>query len=580
MPSKEPVSERIVDDIWSACNELRGTLDFRGNAPYASLAAYVACKMAQEGFAVSDPMDDFREFAESHIENPTLKSYLTSDSEGFCAKVCSALLSGGYSPDDLKRFVLASDLVERTGRAGGERTTPESVRKLALEILAPKAGDRIADLACGCGGFLVDVVEANPDADVYGIDLDLGMACLTIAKLDLLGANGAAEAGDALATPHPRSFDGVFMNYPFGMRTASMRGDGDYYEAIRSGKTPLGHPNSADWVFNKLACDSLADGGTAVCIMTNGASFNGGDRQARKYFVDNGLVKAVVALPRNLFHSTSIPSTLIVLGKDAGPVRMVDATDLSQPGRRWDSLGDDDIAEIMRLLGNDDENSRTVGRGQIADAEYSLYPSRYVGRTIELENATKLGDLALSIERGATMRANELDELATDGESDISYLRLSDIEDGRIGSDLPRLRRLDEKTERQWLRTGDLIISKNGAPFKIAVADVPDGQTVLANGNLYIIRLDTSRVDPHFVAAFFASEDGKAALERMVVGTAIPNLPLRNLKEIEVPVPPMERQRDVSERYQACLDEIEVLKIRVEKARASAASAYEEEMGN
>ena len=112
------------------------------------------------------------------------------------------------------------------------------------------------------------------------------------------------------------------------------------------------------------------------------------------------------------------------------------------------------------------------------------------------------------------------------------------------------------------------------------MADVPDGQTVLANGNLYIIRLDTSRVDPHFVAAFFASEDGKAALERMVVGTAIPNLPLRNLKEIEVPVPPMERQRDVSERYQACLDEIEVLKIRVEKARASAASAYEEEMGN
>ena len=115
------------------------------------------------------------------------------------------------------------------------------------------------------------------------------------------------------------------------------------------------------------------------------------------------------------------------------------------------------------------------------------------------------------------MRANELDELTIEGESRISYLRLSDIEDGSIGSDLPRLRQLDSSTERQWLKTGDLIISKNGAPFKVAVvADIAENQIILANGNLYIIRLDTDRVDPYFVAAYLANEDGKAALERMV----------------------------------------------------------------
>ena len=156
---------------------------------------------------------------------------------------------------------------------------------------------------------------------------------------------------------------------------------------------------------------------------------------------------------------------------------------------------------------------------------------------------------------------------------------MSDISDGCIGDDLPHLRELDSKTKKQWLRTGDLIVSKNGAPFKIAVAEVPEGKTILANGNLYIIRLDTERIDPYFVAAFLASDDGKELMERMVVGTTIPNLPLRNLKDIQLPVPDKNVQDAVARRYRARLDEIEVLKIKLEKARIGAASAYDEAVG-
>lgn len=581
MPDKKTDVEKIADDIWFARDMFRKVYDVRENGSYASLSAYVAYKMLEEGFEVTEPLKDFQAFVREHIGNDALKDYLLNSLGEFWSRISNIFRSNGYGAEALKDFVLEYDFTERAGRAGGDFSTPDSIRWLTLAILDPQDGDKVADLACGCGGFLSDVVEAQPGVSVYGIDIRPDIACLTMAKLDLLGANGTTEIGDALSTPHPKAFDKIFVNYPFGMRVASMRGEGEYYDAIRSGKTPLGRPASADWVFNKLAIDSLSDGGTAVCVMTNGAAFNGGDRQARKYFIENGLVKAVIALPRNLFHSTSIPSTLIVLGRNEGPVRMVDASDLSQAGRRWDSLDDEDIAEIVRLLHANDENSRVVERDKIVQADYALYPSRYVGRSIELENATKLGDLALSIERGATIRANELDELTIEGESRISYLRLSDIEDGSIGSDLPRLRQLDSSTERQWLKTGDLIISKNGAPFKVAVvADIAENQIILANGNLYIVRLDTDRVDPYFVAAYLANEDGKAALERMVVGTAIPNLPQRNLKEIEVPVPPMEKQREIAERYQASLDEIEVLKIRINKARVAAASAYDERMGN
>ena len=400
---------------------------------------------------------------------------------------------------------------------------------------------------------------------------------LTMVKTELLGANSEMVFGDMLENPSAGRFDKVFANYPFGMRVSFMRGEGEYYRALKTGKDGLGRPASAAWVFNKLAWDSLIAGGTAVVIMANGATFNGGDQQARSFFVNNGMIKAIVALPENLFPTTGIATTLMVMGSNKGGIRMVDASDLSITGRRWDTMGSDEIEEIKTRLKEDGPFSRLVSHEEIAAAEYGLYPSRYLGREIELVNPRPLGDLVIEIERGASLRAQELDELTTEADTGFSFVRLSDIADGRISQSLPHLRALDEKTEKQWLRTGDLVISKNGAPFKVAVAEIQKDQKVLANGNLYIVRLDTKVIDPYFVAAFLASSDGKEMLSRMVVGTSIPNLPLRNLKEISIPVPDMEKE--VARRYQAHLDEIEVMKIKLDKARISASASYDEVMG-
>ena len=46
-----------------------------------------------------------------------------------------------------------------------------------------------------------------------------------------------------------------------------------------------------------------------------------------------------------------------------------------------------------------------------------------------------------------------------------------------------------------------------------------------------------------------------------------------------VPIPPMEKQHEVANRYRARLDEIEVLRIQIGKARISATETYDEVMG-
>ena len=571
------LSPRIQNALWETTNLARGVPIANSETPDSiCISAYLAFVM-NEADCKNDKVA-LEKALRRRISNDWAVDYLVSVFEPDCLDI-AAILKNLLSQEELRELVLHLNDEEPFNRSLNTHSTPDSIRNLAHAILGIRDGERVADLGCGRGDFLISAAESASGLHLFGIDTSIPCAVLTAIRFDLLDTDGVVELGDMLEAEIPSKFDKVFSNFPFGMRPTFMRGKGEYYESMRFGREGIGRPTSADWLFNKLAYDSLAEGGKAVTIMTNGAAFNGGDLQARRYFIKNGMVEAVVALPSNLFPGISMSTVLIVLGKNDGPIRMVDASDLSISGRRWDTLGKDEIAEILNRLANDGDSSRLVSAEELATTKFNLFPSRYLGRCIELENAAYLGDLALSIERGASITAHDLDMLTVDEDTGLSFLRLSDISDGCIGDDLPHLRELDPKTEKQWLRTGDLIVSKNGAPFKIAVAEVPEGKTILANGNLYIIRLDTERIDPYFVAAFLASDDGKELMERMVVGTTIPNLPLRNLKDIQLPVPDKNVQDAVARQYRARLDEIEVLKIKLEKARIGAASSYDEVVG-
>ena len=539
----------------------------------ANLAAYAALLLIEKGLdrhAIDH--DRYLSVVGDQQLDPILRDRFVTDPDGALESAALHLFGSPYTTDELRDFVLHYNVDEdRSFGMRRELTTPEPLRALALAILDCHDGERLYDACCGAGSLLVDAIERAPDIRTYGVDVSKDAACLAVARMSLLPGDRPIAFGDVFHRPALGAYDKVFINPPFGMKLPFMRNPGaDYLAPFVEESDPMGRPASADWVFARLAYDSLAEGGTAVAIVTNGALSNGGDQRARRYFVENGMLRAVVALPTRLFRSTALGCALLVLGHNDGPVRMVDASDLADEGRRWNSLSDEAVSEIVGRIGAGGPMSRLAERADIASRGYSLYASRYLGQAPDLVNA---------IERGAGFSARELDALTTEEDTGLFYVRLSDIEDGAISDDLPNLTSLNDKTERQWLRTGDLVISKNGAPFKVAVADVPEGRTILANGNLYVIRLDTELVDPYFVAAFLASEDGKRSLEQMVVGTTIPNLPLRNLRQIQIPVPPADVQCRAAEGYRARLDEISVLKIRIRKAREAAAGAYDEAVG-
>jgi type I restriction enzyme M protein len=334
--------------------------------------------------------------------------------------------------------------------------------------------------------------------------------------------------------------------------------------------------SSSAWIYNTLLLDHLTENGKAVAIMTNGGAVNRNDAKIREFFIANGLIEAVISLPAKLFGYTGIPTTMILLSKNNKSIRMIDAHRICVEGRRQNVLSAENIETIVRLLREDSKQSILVPIKDFAKMNYNLDPRRFLEESIELKEGVEFGTLIKRITRGAQLKASELDEMISDIATNTQYLMLANIQDGIISTELPYLKELNPKYDKYCISDRNLILSKNGAPFKVAIAEVEAGQKILANGNLFIIELDEKKVNPFFLKAYFDSEAGRTSLQKISVGAAIPNISMDALKKLNVPLYPIEEQNRIANRYQEKLDEIRMLNLKMEKARSALKSIFEE----
>ena len=111
------------------------------------------------------------------------------------------------------------------------------------------------------------------------------------------------------------------------------------------------------------------------------------------------------------------------------------------------------------------------------------------------------------------------------------------------------------------IKDKSLVLSKIGMPiFKSAVAQVDDGTKIIANGNLFVIELDEKKVNPYYIQAFLASDLGEAVLKNIYAGDTILNLTLDKLKKMVIPLPSMEDQNKMADKYAAYMDQLVYLR--------------------
>ena len=484
-------------------------------------------------------------------------------------------LHGRFDSEVLKQAIV--DFEQTNIGNSPNSATPSSLSELAIKLLKIKAGSHVIDLGSGTGTFLKKSFDVTPKAFYHGIELNASAREMALIRLELAGLDVELVLGDIFKLDVDDKYDAAFSNYPFGMRAKYVIDDKilDKFPF----KSDITNATTMDWLFNFMAVKSVHKDCRSVCIMTNGGISNLKDKLIRKYFVDNGLIEAVIALPPCMFDYCSLPTTMLVLGHSDDGVMFVDAKDICEKGRRLNVFTEKNIDDIVYSVEHETEHSKKVTTEFLKDNNYELCAGRYVNPEPMLENSIPFESVIKNITRGAQIKADEYDKLISQKPTNNLYLNLSNIQNGFIDEDLPCLSTIDERLKKYCIKNHSLIISKSGIPFKIAIAEIEEGKTILANGNFFIIELDETKANPYFIKSFLESKFGATALKNISVGSILPSIGVEQLKKIGIPTTSLEKQNEIANKYLAVVDDIRLLKRKLHKDLNKLADVFEDNLG-
>jgi type I restriction enzyme M protein len=286
---------------------------------------------------------------------------------------------------------------DSAGKKAGEFYTPAEVVRLCVEICDPQEDMRVYDPTVGSGGMLIqmrDYLRENggnsEELELYGQE-KIGTTW-SICKMNML-LHGISHADirqeDTLRKPQHFEEDGelkrfhrVVANPPFSQNYIKK-------DIENPGRFNIWMPEKgkkADLMFVQHMLAVLKHDGRLATVMPHGVLFRGGEElEARKHFIKNGYLEAIIGLPSNLFYGTGIPACILVMNKvgaaNRDQVLFINADREYREGKAQNHLRPEDIDKIIhayRSGGNISAYAKIVPHTEIAKEDYNCNIRRYV----------------------------------------------------------------------------------------------------------------------------------------------------------------------------------------------------------
>ena len=153
-------------------------------------------------------------------------------------------------------------------------------------------------------------------------------------------------------------------------------------------------------------------------------------------------------------------------------------------------------------------------------------------------NMVKLADVSEAIDYGVTASASDMP-------IGPKFLRITDIRNGTVNwESVPYCDASAKKLSASELRAGDIVFARTGTIGKsFLIRECPEG-SVFAS---YLIRIRPGpKIDPHFLSYFFDSPSYWAQIASKAQGAVQPGVNSTKLKELKVPLPPLEDQKRIA----------------------------------
>ncbi|HOE64566.1 MAG TPA: N-6 DNA methylase, partial [Candidatus Sumerlaeota bacterium] len=590
---------KFMDDMDAQSEELGGKRKFFAG----EFARYGWAKLMQPGLGGYETLNLYAEGISKMPENPGIPLLFRN--------IFKNAFLPYRDPETLKMFLkvideFSYDHSERLGDAfeyllsvlgtqadAGQFRTPRHIIDFIVEIVAPKKNEIVLDPACGTAGFLISsykhILKANVDKDgnstltpddktrlaknFMGYDISPDMVRLSLVNMYLHGFTDPHIYEYDTLTSQDRwneYADVILANPPFMSPKGGIKPHNRF--SVQSKRSEV--------LFVDYMAEHLTPNGRAGIIVPEGIIFQSQTayKKLRKMLVEEYLV-AVVSLPAGVFNPYSGVKTSILffdksLAKKTKSIaffkvendgfnlgaqrREIDKNDLPQARA--------EITEYLRRLcarESVEDFQPTLGlmvpKEKIAaNGEYNLSGERYREGGVSASKfpMVKLGEVC-ELVRGVVF--SKEDEVIDGG---VQVLRANNIDKNRYGLNLDDVRRVAPKSdfpEDKKLKKDDIFIClASGSKDHIGkVALIQADTPFYFGGFMGAIRIKAGRLHPGYLFKQLTIERFNDFLSNQIAGANINNLSAGLLYQYEIPLPPLEVQKEIVaeiEGYQKVID--------------------------
>ena len=166
-------------------------------------------------------------------------------------------------------------------------------------------------------------------------------------------------------------------------------------------------------------------------------------------------------------------------------------------------------------------------------------------QNIEIEtkwDLVKLGEV-VETQYGYTAKAED--------EGDVRYLRITDItDDGQLkNTDQKYINPSEEIIQDYTLKPNDLVIARSGSTGRMLLYKGIEEHLIFAS---YLVRIKAlEEILPEYIFAFHKTADYWKQVDALTTTLAQPNLNAESMKQIKIPLPPLNKQQEIVDECEA-----------------------------
>lgn len=466
----------------------------------------------------------------------------------------------------------------------GQFRTPRHIIDFIVDIVKPTKVDTILDPACGTAGFLISAYKyiqktakdlkqpLTPQErtalteNIQGYDISPDMVKLALVNMYLHKfKDPKIYEYDTLTqdTRWDNYFDCILANPPFMTPKGGIQPHNKF--GVKA--------NRSEVLFVDYIMEHLNSTGRAGVIVPEGIVFQSANayKELRKKLVDENYLYAVVSLPSGIFQPYSGVKTSILfmdrqLAKKTDKVLFVeiqnDGFDLGAQRRPIDK---NDLPKALELINqwqnaintktdfsSDSQMITLVEKSKLAEnEEYNLTASRYKV-TQDFSNCkwdiVKLGDICDTTAGGTPLKSNEEFYIP----AEIPWINSGEVRNGEIFKASKYISKLGlKKSSAKLIPANSVLVAMYGA----TAGQVGLLRFEAATNQAVCSILPNDKFNPKFLYYILSSKT--KSLIQMSVGGAQPNISQGIIKNLQIPLPPLEVQEEIAKEldgYQAVID--------------------------